>query len=520
MNTQGKSSSKQQYVWLLANSFTRWLWVPLATYIERATGLIPLLVVSSKEDERYYRQLPGGKNLIMVETQDPYLDIVDHPEGRRGWAAVAAEAEALERRLGFRIMRDFVLADRHLGRSYLFAGQGHPDSHTSRKARFGGLAEALLKQFSHTEALFDEYPPEAILSYYGGGGIRQKPIAVLARARGVAFRAICPARLKGLAYWADDEYEGSKALRSVLAKGLPILPEAEIQERLAHLAPSSLAASPEALRKMHQSFALKTVIKQSLLTVAKRLNAIRRGFRFAKTGYLVSENVAYIFRKRSHWKLLNRIASRELPPQDGRKVVYVPLQQEPEASTLSLSPNHTNQIATVAELSLALPADTILLVKEHIWQLGRRPVWFYEAIRRMPNAILLHPAVPGLEVVKRADLVATITSSAGFEAAAMGKQVVFFWERCPIIDLPHVQQMSRFEGLERIADLLHADNDTERSKRRADGAAYMAMMDRFCLDLDQIRFYTRKEPPTDAELDFLVGPLFADGTFNRFSSAA
>lgn len=499
---------KNQHVWLLANSFTRWLWKDYARYLGDATGLTPLLLVPTEQDRRFYSEQygePAGFEIVAL--RNPYLSVVTGNGSERTTSEIVGTARAIETEFGFSIMREMVLSDRHLGRGFMLAGQGHPKSRPSEAANFQSTYETCVEQFAFTKELFDRYPPQLVVSYYSGGGIVGKPIAAYCRKLEVAFRTICPARFGGLAYWAHDEFEGLPALVEALGLQSTPLPDSEIQQIQELIAPSSLATNSSAvgnlLRTMRYRELAKTGIKRLLQTLYGRW----RGYELAIAGYRYRSVMAQLFRMRRHWRLLNRIAVKKLPPLDDLKVVYFPLQQEPEASTLVLSPDHTNQLATIVEIALTLPPNAVLVVKEHLWQLGRRSEEVFRTVQQLPNVILVHPGGSSLDIIWRADVVCTITSSAGYEAAALGKQVVFFWRDAPLRNLPHVHRMSRFEGLEKIRELLDDDDEASVRQRANDGALFYKRLKQHCMDLDEISFYSRSDRPTDCELKLLSQDL-------------
>ena len=496
------------YFWVLHNTLTRWLWLDLARLVQARTGLMPVLMVPTAQDRRYYEAQNGGPLDFPVEVMaDPYETVLGFGASPTSAETVTSAARNLEERFRIGLFRDYVLADRHMGRGYMVAGTGHPTSPVARAARHESVLAATVSQFEWTERMFERYPPEMVLSYYGGAGPRQKPFAVLCRSKGVPFRAICPSRFGSLLYWADDEFEGSRALRRCLRAPYPQLSPSEIEETVADLRPSSLSTNPAALARRRKSTRWRHIARQAAYIIAQRAYGHMRRYSFARRGYDLSSTLSWLLRNRRHWKQLDRIASRSLPNLPGRKVVYFPLQQEPEASTLALAPRHTNQFATVLELSLAIPADAVLIVKEHIWQVGRRPDWFYDALLRFPNVILMHHEASSLEIIHRADVVATITSSAGYEAAVLGKHTIFFWDRSPILSVPHVHDMTRFDGLERIDALLRDDSPEAVARRRHDGARLLRQFRDFCIDGSQLNFFGRSTPLEQAHLEQLVRPL-------------
>ena len=115
-------------------------------------------------------------------------------------------------------------------------------------------------------------------------------------------------------------------------------------------------------------------------------------------------------------------------PCDGERFVYFPLHLSPEASTMVLAPDFTDQLALIDRLAMRIPLSHKLYVKEHPTMIGRRPVGFYDRIRRHVNVRLINPLVDSMELTRRADLLASITGTAAWEAILMGRPVLMFGE--------------------------------------------------------------------------------------------
>ncbi len=115
-------------------------------------------------------------------------------------------------------------------------------------------------------------------------------------------------------------------------------------------------------------------------------------------------------------------------PHDDERFVYFPLHLSPEASTMVLAPDFVNQLDLIDRLAMRIPLSHKLYVKEHPTMIGRRPPGFYERIRRNVNVRLINPLVDSLELTRRADLVASITGTAAWEAILMGRPVLMFGE--------------------------------------------------------------------------------------------
>ncbi len=104
--------------------------------------------------------------------------------------------------------------------------------------------------------------------------------------------------------------------------------------------------------------------------------------------------------------------------------IYFTLHVDPEASTMHLSPEFTDQVAVIELLAKRRPLHMNIMVKEHPNMIGRRPPGFYEAIRRLPGVYLINPAIASRELVKRAKLVFTITGTVAWEAIVLQKPAV------------------------------------------------------------------------------------------------
>ena len=85
-----------------------------------------------------------------------------------------------------------------------------------------------------------------------------------------------------------------------------------------------------------------------------------------------------------------------------------------------------------------LPSDTYLVVKETIYSVGKRDKSFYQQIKDLKNTILLDVDTNSLEIIKKSSAVATISGSAGVEAAILGKPVFVFSKYTFFDFLPHV----------------------------------------------------------------------------------
>tara|TARA_B100001750_G_C15521792_1_gene612246 strand:+ start:17 stop:1282 length:1266 start_codon:yes stop_codon:yes gene_type:complete len=117
------------------------------------------------------------------------------------------------------------------------------------------------------------------------------------------------------------------------------------------------------------------------------------------------------------YSFINKNLGRNIPQNE--KFVYYPLHIEQERNLLLAAPFFTNQIELIRNIAKSLPINYKLLVKEHPAQETRewRAISDYKKIMKIPNVILIHPAVPSQEILERCSLVVTIGGTTGLEAA-------------------------------------------------------------------------------------------------------
>ena len=105
------------------------------------------------------------------------------------------------------------------------------------------------------------------------------------------------------------------------------------------------------------------------------------------------------------------------------KYVYFPLPTVPEASTLIRSPQYYDCLSLIKSLSIELPLDWKLVVKEHPGMLGKRPLDFYKKIL-IYNVHLLCYNFPTDQIITNAKAVITQTGSTAMESVARGVKTI------------------------------------------------------------------------------------------------
>lgn len=116
------------------------------------------------------------------------------------------------------------------------------------------------------------------------------------------------------------------------------------------------------------------------------------------------------------------------------KFIYFPLHLQPERSTIPEGGVFEDQMMALDILRACLPSGWKILVKEHPRQFHKfdfqkhmyRSKAYYKRIHEMKNVTLCPMHIPQEELVKRAELTATITGTGGWESLCIGKPAFVF----------------------------------------------------------------------------------------------
>ena len=110
-----------------------------------------------------------------------------------------------------------------------------------------------------------------------------------------------------------------------------------------------------------------------------------------------------------------------------RKFVYFPLHFQPELTTSTLGGCYSDQLLAIEHLASILPDDCSIYVKENPKQTGvmRGPL-FFDRLGRVPNLVFLPSYANTFQLIDKADFVATVAGTAGWEAICKNKTVLVF----------------------------------------------------------------------------------------------
>jgi hypothetical protein len=342
------------------------------------------------------------------------------------------------------------------------------------------------------------------------GGVASLPlklICVAARRAGLDIRLLATARVGNRLIWVYDEF---LAMPHVVARWKQSLSSESVATALD---PESLGSYAQTLRsqaRLARRFtfaglltALGREVKNYTRSVAARLLKRARG----KAGryYFLSSLKNHVNVFTDYRRLRRRWDPTWKHPQ---KIPYVflPLHVEPEAALGVLSPEFNTQMGLIDLLVKALPAGTLLVIKEHRAAIGRRPEGFYDWLTALPAAALAPIDASGPELARGSRVTVTITGTAGLEAAVAGVPVLSFGEHNFYNCLPHVHVMRDLAGLRGLLRrLIEAPADRERDRR--EGRRFFDSLAAVSVDLGE-EALTRQRRPSPAAVTRLFDGLW------------
>lgn len=451
---------------IIMMSEARYLLTDIAKRLRKYHGSRIHAYVNTPQEAAYYSSINkdglfdsiNDSGILMRAALDPVADYV----------AEEAKARRYEKLLG-EYYNNIAVANGHLGRGYVLGGYHYPRSRVMNQTDYGKFLHAYNETFDYWQQEISEKKLSLIIN-------GNKEISCIARANGVLYRSYASARYKNYHYWTPDEYWSHPHLERIFHEVGPGAESAEID------APY-LSEGAQRRRFMQKARPLTILRRLGYITLQNIYWRVR-GYEKAK-GYYFRDRLRHEIRRAVWVRRLNRAGFAKLADVKG-PFVFFPMHTEPEASLGRFSPEYFSQLTAIASLSRDLPAGVRLVVKETIYSIGCRPDNFYDQIADLKNVVMMDVWERGVDVVRAASAVATITGTAGLEGAAMGKPIVTFGQHNIYDFLPHVFVNGR-DGT--LRELLHrALYEVPKAKARADGAQFLQAIEKSSFDFGKYNY--------------------------------
>lgn len=158
----------------------------------------------------------------------------------------------------------------------------------------------------------------------------------------------------------------------------------------------------------------------------------------------VGERLADVARRSFNRLLLPTKNMLSAPPET--PFVYFPFHMSPESMLDTWAPFYQDQIAFVSQLSLAVPADTTIVIKLHFSDPDNYTRSQLQQLMKFPRLLIAHPNAPGNAFIEKAALIVGIQGTSCLEAALLGKSVLIFGDS-PYQHFPRTERAKRPDQL-------------------------------------------------------------------------
>lgn len=183
------------------------------------------------------------------------------------------------------------------------------------------------------------------------------------------------------------------------------------------------------------------------------------------------ERLADLARRSINRLCLPSTAMLHQPPDT--RFAYYPFHMAPESMLDTWAPFYQNQLAFLAQLALAMPADLDFVVKLHFSDPDNYSRSQLQALMKLPRLRIVHPGAAGFAFIEKAALVVGIQGTSCLEAALLGKPVLLFGDS-PYLNFPRSRRAHRPDELHvQIRGMLELPPPSEDEIVHA-YAAYMA----------------------------------------------
>lgn len=422
-----KTHSRKKVI-IIVGSQQVGLFISLAQQISEVAN-VKLVALSQSVEEVLSRHFPISSGVVIKFNPEP---VFDKPN-------LIEEFRRAEASYNFS-MAMLCSDDRALGRGYMVNIDNYPNP-TRANWGMSDKYREVLKRVRFWENLIYQEAPDLLLSL----NVLRLPWLIATKHQ---IPYLAPAFVKNgdRLFWADcPEYVSEdyvKALKNNLsnATGHKELAELEYRQEVS-----------SAFNHREIKYSLGNAVKKTCYIISKDIyKSIRRGG--GKAGYKKFGWVLPTFSQIANYRF---VKSRGQKPEDVSvyRIVYFPLQLEPEYSMLSISPEQNNSVECISWISKSLPADAVLVIKEHPFSFAVRSRRFYERLLQIPNVRLADPTVPSWDWVRQASVVATITGTVGVEAVNFKKPVLSFGKSQIINLLPSVEYVTDFSSTQEALKL-------------------------------------------------------------------
>lgn len=495
-------TSVRPCVFIVAGAFMARLLTPLAHRLRERHGLDSVLLALREA------RLPNAQRYGFDRSAFDEIVFFDPLLAPRGGgdlpslARLAEQAAELERQLGVNVL-DVIRSDRHLGIGFVSSSDFHGSAYADR-IDYRRSLDIALRLSAFAENLIAARRPLCVIGY--PGAIYTNALITVAEALGTPMRSLGAPRRGNLFYWCADR------------EGRPVDLAGAYAEELRASAPA-LGKPPESSDPMRIRLLRERIARGASLRALARSNwkqfrgnigVVLRGQGGLYGNYSIPAKMRAVC---GQWLARRRaLEQRPVLPTlpDDLPFVFFPLHMEPETSLMVEARHAPSQATAIDWLARAAPPGWCVVVKEHPAQGVPRSRGFLDLLDRYPNVIACGMLEQSDDIVGRAQAVAIINGTVGFQAAAAGKPVLSFYERYIPNLLPHVRYIRSLDELTKALRDVRDGRLPPMPERLAASAALDRALARteFPITHSQMLAGMPAETPVaEAELDLILDAL-------------
>lgn len=328
--------------------------------------------------------------------------------------------------LGSKVMNELVIADRHVGNGFLFGGAISDSKFLKEiKADKDSYLNYTVNMLRYLYDFLKENKPDLFYSYAVAGAFTLG-LAELCGKLNIPFYKLTHTRISNLVVLDTGARDDMNVVKEKFNSDAEIFEKENLKWAEEHLMNFRVKQEqPDYQILQNDIYLAKTTLQYKAKNWAKYAKGLTdKSNDFTHNSYL--DNLKYdqktVAGIKKFWQ---QKPFYDAEPLMEKKFLFYTLHVDPEASTMVISPYQTNQLTVLEAIAKSKAIDQILIVKEHLTMIGRRPKDYYEKINALPGVYLIDPREPSFKFINKAEAVLTLTGTSGFEAVLLKKPAVF-----------------------------------------------------------------------------------------------
>jgi hypothetical protein len=194
-------------------------------------------------------------------------------------------------------------------------------------------------------------------------------------------------------------------LKKFRSSYIPAFPKTEIDTKFRYIPVKKLAIIKR-LIKAGRRFFIETESREMADLKISLLN-----------NFTIYRDLIRNMRRSYSRKYFNLETTSKLP----EKFIFYPMQYSPESSINIPAPYFVDQLRVIDAIRMSMPSDYQLVVKEHPEAIRTRPPHFMKSLLFKSGVVVAKFDLDTEELIKKSQLVISVTGSAAFEAFLYGK---------------------------------------------------------------------------------------------------